>query len=421
MILIKNGRVVDPYTKRNEILDIIVEDEKIKSLGKFSEDDNYDEIIDAGGMIVAPGLIDVHVHFRTPGFSHKEDFATGAAAAARGGFTTVVCMANTRPVIDSEDVYKEVQKQIEKLPINVVQAAAITKGLKGKEIVDMKALKGEGVLGFTDDGLPLMDEKVLFEAMKMAKELNVPLSFHEENPAFVNSPGVNQGKISEQLGLGGASSLAEEVMVARDCMIALNTGAKVNIQHISSGVTVDIIRMSKAQGADVWAEVTPHHFSLNEEAVLKYGTNAKMNPPLRTEEDRMKLIEGLKDNTIELIATDHAPHTEEEKNVSFGKAPSGITGLETSLALGVTNLVKAGHLTMMELIEKMTLNPAKLYNMPYGTLKEGARADIVLFNEDELWTVEDFSSKSKNSPFIGDELYGKVKYTICRGKVVYRN
>lgn len=421
MILIKNGRVVDPYTKRNEILDIIVEDEKIKSLGKFSEDDNYDEIIDAGGMIAAPGLIDVHVHFRTPGFSHKEDFATGAAAAARGGFTTVVCMANTRPVIDSEDVYKEVQKQIEKLPINVVQAAAITKGLKGKEIVDMKALKGEGVLGFTDDGLPLMDEKVLFEAMKMAKELNVPLSFHEENPAFVNSPGVNQGKISEQLGLGGASSLAEEVMVARDCMIALNTGAKVNIQHISSGATVDIIRMSKAQGADVWAEVTPHHFSLNEEAVLKYGTNAKMNPPLRTEEDRMKLIEGLKDNTIELIATDHAPHTEEEKNVSFGKAPSGITGLETSLALGVTNLVKAGHLTMMELIEKMTLNPAKLYNMPYGTLKEGARADIVLFNEDELWTVEDFSSKSKNSPFIGHELYGKVKYTICRGKVVYRD
>ncbi|MFQ9978214.1 dihydroorotase [Clostridium cadaveris] len=421
MILIKNGRVVDPYTKRNEILDIIVEDEKIKSLGKFSEDDNYDEIIDAGGMIAAPGLIDVHVHFRTPGFSHKEDFATGAASAARGGFTTVVCMANTRPVIDSEDIYKEVQKQIEKLPINVVQAAAITKGLKGKEIVDMKALKGEGVLGFTDDGLPLMDEKVLFEAMKMAKELNVPLSFHEENPAFINSPGVNQGKISEQLGLGGASSLAEEAMVARDCMIALNTGAKVNIQHISSGATVDIIRMSKAQGADVWAEVTPHHFSLNEEAVLKYGTNAKMNPPLRAEEDRMKLIEGLKDNTIELIATDHAPHTEEEKNVSFGKAPSGIIGLETSLALGVTNLVKARHLTMMELIEKMTLNPAKLYNMPYGTLKEGARADIVLFNEDELWTVEDFSSKSKNSPFIGHELYGKVKYTICRGKVVYRD
>ncbi|GAA0693486.1 MULTISPECIES: dihydroorotase [Clostridium] len=421
MILIKNGRVVDPYTKRNEILDIIVEDEKIKSLGKFSEDDNYDEIIDAGGMIAAPGLIDVHVHFRTPGFSHKEDFATGAASAARGGFTTVVCMANTRPVIDSEDIYKEVQKQIEKLPINVVQAAAITKGLKGKEIVDMKALKGEGVLGFTDDGLPLMDEKVLFEAMKMAKELNVPLSFHEENPAFVNSPGVNQGKISEQLGLGGASSLAEEVMVARDCMIALKTGAKVNIQHISSGVTVDIIRMSKAQGADVWAEVTPHHFSLNEEAVLKYGTNAKMNPPLRTEEDRMKLIEGLKDNTIELIATDHAPHTEEEKNVSFGKAPSGIIGLETSLALGVTNLVKTGYLTMMELIAKMTLNPAKLYNMPYGTLKEGARADIVLFNEDELWKVEDFSSKSKNSPFIGHELYGKVKYTICRGKVVYRD
>ena len=204
-------------------------------------------------------------------------------------------------------------------------------------------------------------------------------------------------------------------------MIALKTGAKVNIQHISSGVTVDIIRMSKAQGADVWAEVTPHHFSLNEEAVLKYGTNAKMNPPLRTEEDRMKLIEGLKDNTIELIATDHAPHTEEEKNVSFGKAPSGIIGLETSLALGVTNLVKTGYLTMMELIAKMTLNPAKLYNMPYGTLKEGARADIVLFNEDELWKVEDFSSKSKNSPFIGHELYGKVKYTICRGKVVYRD
>lgn len=421
MILIKNGRVVDPYTKRNEILDIIVEEEKIKSLGKFSEeDDDYDEIIDADGMIVAPGLIDVHVHFRTPGFSHKEDFETGASAAARGGFTTVVCMANTKPVIDSEDIYKEVQKQIEKLPINVVQTAAITKGLKGKEIVDMKSLKGEGVLGFTDDGLPLMDEKILFEAMKMAKELNVPLSFHEEDPAFVKSPGVNQGKISEKLGLGGASSLAEEVMVARDCMIALNTGAKVNIQHISSGTTVDIIKMAKAKGADVWAEVTPHHFSLNEDAVLKYGVNAKMNPPLRTEEDRMKLIEGLKDNTISIIATDHAPHTKDEKNVSFEKAPSGIIGLETSLALGVTNLVKAGHLTIMELIEKMTLNPAKLYNMPYGILEEGVRADIVIFNEDELWKVENFSSKSKNSPFLGHELYGKVKYTICRGKVVYR-
>ena len=417
MILIKNGRVIDPKNKIDEVLDIVIKDDKIIKIGKVNKEDEFEKVINATNMIVAPGLIDVHVHFRDPGFTYKEDIFTGSESAAKGGFTSVVCMANTNPIVDNEETLKYILDKAKETKINIYQAAAISKEFKGKELVDMKKLKE---LGFTDDGIPLRDGKIVLEAMEMAKELDVPLSFHEEDPSLMGKPGVNDGEISKKLGFKGATRVAEDALVARDCMIALNTGAKVSIQHISSGNSVEMIRFIKSLGAKVYAEATPHHFSLTEEAVLKHGTLAKMNPPLRTLEDQKKIIEGLKDNTIEIIATDHAPHSKEEKERELLKAPSGIIGLETSLALGVTNLVKKGHLSMMELLEKMTINPAKLYNLDAGSLEEGKKADIVIFDDNNEFTVtNDFASKAQNTPFVGAKLYGKVKVTIANGKIAY--
>lgn len=421
MILIKDGRLLDPKSKRDEILDIVIKENKIYKIGKFQVSDEYETIIDANGKIVAPGLIDIHVHFRDPGFTYKEDIQTGSHAAARGGFTTVVCMANTNPIVDNEETLSYINEEANKANINVLQVAAITKGFKGKELVDMKYLKSIGAVGFSDDGIPIMDSKLVMEAMVKAKELDVPVSFHEEDPSLIGSFGVNQGKISDELGVAGAPNVAEDVMVARDCMLAIKTGAKVNIQHISSGNSVDMVRLAKSLGANVVAEASPHHFSLTEEAVLKYKAYAKMNPPLRNEDDKYKIIEGLKDDTIEIIATDHAPHSSEEKDKNLMQAPSGIIGLETSLALGITNLVRKGHLTTMKLLEKMTINPSNLYNLDVGFIEEGRKADLVIFDEGEKWVISEFSSKSSNSPFKGQGLYGKVKYTICNGNIVYKD
>ncbi len=418
MILIKNARVMDPESGFDQVTDILLDGKRIRQIGKVDDVSGIEQVIDASGMIAAPGLIDVHVHFRDPGFTYKEDLQTGSAAAAAGGFTTVVCMANTKPVVDSVDIYKEIEDRCEQLPIKVWQAAAVSKGFEGKELTDMDALYEAGVRGFTDDGIPLMDEKLVEEAMKKAKELDVPISLHEEDPAYIKQPGVNQGKVSEQLNYGGASYLAEAVMVKRDCELAVKTGAKVDIQHISSGVAVDYVKEAKEKGANVYAEASPHHFTLTEEAVLKYGTLARMNPPLRTEEDRQRIIKGLQEGTIEIIATDHAPHSKEEKDKPLDQAPSGITGIETSLALGVTELVEKGYLSMMQLLEKMTINPAKLYNMEQGRLQEGKPADIVLFDPEEEWEVKEYKSKATNSPFTGWKLKGKVKYTICDGKII---
>ncbi len=426
MILIKNGRVMDPRSGRDEVTDLVISEGKICCIGAAEEAQccgvTYDRVIDAAGKVVAPGLIDVHIHFRDPGVTHKEDIVTGANAAKRGGYTTVVLMANTKPVVDNEETLAYVLEKGKTTGINVLQDCCITKGMAGKELVDMKALREAGAAGFTDDGLPIMDTKVTLEAMKMAKELGVVLSFHEEDPALIDKAGVNQGKVSEELGFPGASRAAEDVMVARDCALALQTGARVNIQHISSRVAVEQVRLAKRLGGDVWAEASPHHFTLTEEAVKLYGVNAKMNPPLRTEEDRQAIIEALKDDTIEIIATDHAPHTEEEKGVGLLNAPSGITGLETALALGITSLVKEGHLSLMHLLDKLTNKPAMMYGLDSGSIEEGRAADLVIFDPEELWTVTDnFASKAKNSPFIGWELQGKVKFTICGGEVVYED
>lgn len=422
MILIKNGRIVDPVRQFDDIADILIEGKNIVKVGKnleFDENDSNLRVIDASGLVAAPGLVDAHVHFRDPGFTYKEDIETGAKAAAKGGFTMVVCMANTKPAVDNLETLKYIQDKAAKTGIHILQASTITKGLQGKELVDMDAMANAGACGFTDDGIPILNEKILVEAMEKARELDLPVSLHEEDPAFIIRPGVNQGTVSEKLGYGGASRTAEDVMVARDVILALHTGASVCIQHISSGNSVELVRTAKKLGADVHAEATPHHFTLTEDAVLEYGALARMNPPLRTEKDRQEIIEGIKDGTIDMIVTDHAPHSMEEKAKPLADAPSGITGLETSLSLGIKSLVQPGYISLMKLMELMSKNPAEFYRMEPASITEGAVADLVIFGENELWTVDKFASKASNSPFKGWELPGKVHFTICDGNIVY--
>lgn len=421
MILIKNGRVVDPVTNTDGKMDVLLEGPVIVKVGQELQELQAPDaqVIDASGLVVAPGLMDAHVHFRDPGYPEKEDINTGARAAAKGGFTTVVCMANTKPAVDDIDTLNYVQKKGEQAAVHVLQAAAITKGLAGKELTDMEALAHAGAAGFTDDGIALMDERLLLTAMEKASELGLPISLHEEDKALILAQGVHQGRVSRMLGYGGAPRVSEDVMVARDCMLALHSGASVCIQHISSKNSVELVRTAKKLGANIHAEATPHHFTLTEEAVLKYGTNARMNPPVRTEEDRQAIIRGLQDGTIDMIVTDHAPHTAEEKALPLEEAPSGIIGLETSLGLGIRSLVEPGYLTLLELIRLMSSNPAGFYRMIPGSITEDAPADLVLFREQELWRAEQFASKASNSPFLGWELPGKVYYTICAGRIVY--
>ncbi len=430
MIWIKNGWLIDPGRGLEGPGDVILEDGKIARIiwegqenGETLELPENIQVIDAAGMTVAPGLADVHVHFRDPGFTYKEDIETGAAAAARGGFTSVVLMANTKPLTDNVETLRYVIEKGEKTGIHVFSCAAVSEGFQGEKLTDMEALKKAGAVGFTDDGIPLKSGSFVRKAMEEAARLDMPLSFHEEDPAYIGQNGINHGAVSERLGIYGSPALAEDAMVARDCMIALDTGAAIDIQHISSANSVAMVRLAKSLGAMVWAEVTPHHFTLTEEAVLEHGTLAKMNPPLRTERDRQALIQGLKDGTIDMIVTDHAPHSREEKAKPLTEAPSGITGLETSLALGITHLVKPGHLTLLQLMEKMSLNPGRLYKKDWGHLEEGRPADLVIFDQDRQWVVkeEEFASKASNSPFIGERLTGKVIYTICGGNIVYED
>ncbi len=420
MLYIKNGWVIDPVTQFQGQADLLLDGPVIARVGQHLSVPEGVEVMDASGLVVAPGLADMHVHFRDPGYTYKEDIRTGAAAAARGGFTTVVCMANTKPPVDNLETLSYILEKAAGCGVHVRQTATITKGLAGKELVDMEALAAAGAVGFTDDGIPLMDEKLLVEAMERARQLGLPVSLHEEDPAFVHGAGVNPGAVAKKLGYGGASRTAEDVMVARDCILALHTGARVCIQHISSGNSVELVRLAKRLGADIHAEATPHHFTLTEEAVLSCGTMARMNPPLRTEADRLKIIEGLADGTIDMIVTDHAPHSKEEKARPLSEAPSGIIGLETSLGLGIHSLVQPGHITLMKLMELMSANPMAFYGFTPGTIAQGAPADLVIFGENETWTVERFASKASNSPFVGWKLPGKVHATICGGKLVYQ-
>ena len=424
-IMIRNIRLINPGTGTDEMVDMLISGGEVTAIDIHAKSTireiQADEVINGRGLIAAPGLVDVHVHFRDPGFTYKEDIHTGALSAAKGGFTTVVMMANTKPAIDNEDVLKQVLDRAKEEKIRICSVGNVTKGLKGKELTDAAALKAAGAVGLSDDGIPIMDEGLLKEAFIKARELDLPVSLHEEDPGYIENNGINKGFASKELGIGGSDRQAEISMVKRDLKTAVETGVKLDIQHISTKEAVGLVREAKKESKDIHAEATPHHFSLTEDAVLTYGSLAKMNPPLRTEEDRMAIIEGLKDGTIDMIATDHAPHSKEEKDKPLTEAPSGIIGLETALALGISNLVDKGYLTMMQLIDRMSTGPAKMYGFNAGSVNIGSPADIVIFDPYEEWIVEDFVSRSCNSPFIDWRLKGKVKYTICGGEIVYKD
>jgi len=421
MIVIKNGYVINPKTGFEGKADVLIKDDKIVSIGEAEVCEDA-EVIDATGLVVAPGLVDVHTHFRDPGFEYKEDIYTGAKAAAAGGYTTVIMMCNTKPTIDNAETLSYVLNKGKETGIHVESCGAVSFGLKGEKLTDMDALAKAGAIGFTDDGIPLMDEAILREAMAKTAAMNMPISLHEEDASLITNNGVNRGVASEHFGIGGSPRDAEISLIERDLQIALETNAIVNVQHISSKEGVELVRKAKAvPGNRVHAEATPHHIALTEQAVIAKGTLAKVNPPIRTEEDRLAIIEGLKDGTIDIIATDHAPHAKEEKDKPLTEAPSGMLGLEAALPLCIEKLVKEAGMSMMEVLDKLTAKPAAMYNIDRGDLRVGGPADIVIFNPDEKWTVTGFQSKSQNSPFLGEELTGKVKYTICKGKVVYKD
>lgn len=431
MLILKNGYMTDPASGIEGYRDILIDTDsgkivRIVPQGALAEErksavcDDSAEEIDLNGQIIAPGLVDVHVHFRDPGFTHKEDIHTGAAAAAKGGFTSVVLMANTKPAADNAETLAYVRNKGKETGIHVYTCANVTKGLLGKELTDMETLSEQGAAGFTDDGIPLMDERLLREALQRAAKCGKPVSLHEENPSLIKNNGVNAEKAAAYYGIGGSPREAEISMVERDLRIAVEEDADLSIQHISTKEAVELVRQAKKKSSHIYAEAAPHHFTLTEDAVIRYGTLAKMNPPLRREEDRLAVIEGLRDGTIDMIATDHAPHSAEEKAKPLTEAPSGIIGLETALSLGIRELVDKEYLSMMELIGKMSLAPAKLYHLDAGYLKEGGPADLVVFDPKREWVVQDFASKSANSPFVGETMPGVVSHTICGGKIVYR-
>lgn len=421
MILIKEGYMIDPASGREGVYDILVEGNKITKIASSMEPPRTEcSVIWAAGLVVAPGLVDVHVHFREPGFTQKEDICTGAAAAAKGGFTTVVLMANTKPCVDNQETLAYIIGRGKETGIHVLTCANVTMGMQGKKLTPMEELAAAGAVGFTDDGIPLLEESVVRSAMEEAARLDMPISFHEEDPDYIGNNGVNRGKASEFYGIEGSPREAEISLVERDLKIAAETGACMEVQHISAKESVELVRRAKESGCKVHAEATPHHFTLTQEAVIKYGTLAKMNPPLREEEDRQEIIRGLADGTIDIIATDHAPHTAEEKGRDITVAPSGIIGLETSLSLGITELVSKGCLSMKQLLRAMSTNPADMYHLDAGYLAEGGPADLVLIDTSETYRVDGFVSKASNSPFKGWELKGKVKMTICGGEIVYR-
>lgn len=421
-LLIQNGRVISPEDKLDGTLDLLIEEGKIREIGpKLSGP--ADETIDAAGRIVAPGFVDIHVHLREPGGEISETMETGLRAAVGGGFTAVCPMPNTRPVNDSAELTRHLVKRGEELKLaRVFPIAAVTLGSQGEKLADFEALMAAGAVGFSDDGKPVKTSALMKQALETAKELGVPIIDHCEVPELSGGGVMNEGVHSEALGLGGIPNSAEDGCIARDIEIVASTGGHLHVAHLSTAGGIQMVREAKDRGLNVTCEVTPHHFTLTDEDVTRYGTHAKMNPPLRKASDVEAILAGIHDGVVDAIATDHAPHAPELKARSLAEAPFGITGFETSLALGLKQLVHPGKISMAQLIALMTSKPARVINKPLGRIHVGGAADLTLFDPELEWTYRaaDGYSKSRNSPFDGWEFRGAVTATIVEGRVVFR-
>ncbi len=420
-ILIKNGHVLDPSQKLDGVYDLLIDEGKIIELKKEIHSKDVERTIDASGKYVVPGLIDIHVHLREPGFEYKETIQTGGAAAVAGGFTSIVCMPNTNPVIDNKETIDYIYSKAEDAKSNIFMMGAITKGLDGLELCDYKMYKDNGINAITDDGKTVKNSGVMYNALKEAKELDMLVSVHCEDEDLVTEKSINKGKTSEELGLEGILPEAEEIIIERDIFLAESTGARLHVQHLSSKKGLELVKSAKARGLRVTCEATPHHFTITDEIVKTQGANGKMSPPLRSKEDVAAIIRGIIDGHIDVIATDHAPHSEEDKAGGLIKAANGILGLETSLGLATTFLIHDEGMKLYDLIDRMSCTPAKLLKLDKGSLKEGKDADITIIDLEKKWTVDknEFKSKSQNTPFHGMDLRGKAICTIVKGAIKY--
>lgn len=429
-IVIKNGHVLDPKSGLDAQTDIWIEDGMVVAIGECPEGEGAGaevlnaEVLDAEGLYVVPGLIDAHCHLRDPGFEYKEDIESGTKSAAKGGFTSIACMPNTNPVIDNETVVSYIRSKAEKEGyVHVYPIGAVSKGLKGEQLAQIGELKFAGAVGITDDGNPVGSAGLMKKAMLYASMFDITVISHCEDMSLVDGGVMNEGYNSTVMGLKGIPAAAEEVMLARDIILSEYTGVPVHIAHVSTKLGIQLIREAKQRGVKVTCETCPHYFSLTDDACLEFNTLAKVNPPLRRPADVEAVIEGLKDGTIDLIVTDHAPHHADEKNVEFGYAANGMVGFETALPLALTNLYHTGHMTMKQVIETLTVNPAAVLRLPKGDIAVGKPCDITVFDPDAEYTIDisKFASKSNNSPFHGYPVKGAVKYTIVDGKIVVRD
>ena len=423
-ILLKNGNVIDYKNKLDDIYDILIENDKISKIAKNIKE-NVDQEIDCTNLKIIPGMIDMHCHLREPGFEYKETIESGAKSAVAGGFTTICPMPNTKPTPDNSETLQKIIAEAKRVNLcNILPYASVSKGEKGEEIVDFKQLRDAGAIAFSDDGMPVVNSKMMRQAMIEADKLGTFVASHCEEKS-VSAGAINAGKVADKLGVQGVLPEAEEIMAAREIVISETNNVRGHICHISTKTSKNMIRDAKKRGVKITCETCPHYFTFTVEEVLKTGTNAKMNPPLREEKDRQAIIEGLKEGTIDCIITDHAPHSEEEKNVELSKAPNGIIGFETALPAEIMNLVEPGHIDYLNLVRLTSYTPSKLLHIDNitGSIEEGKKADITIFdpNEEYVYTKEMIVSKSKNSPFIGKKLKGKVKYTIVNGKIVYQS
>ncbi|NUN69004.1 MAG: dihydroorotase [Bacteroidetes bacterium] len=421
-ILLRSGRLIDPPTGRDEVTDILIVDGTIHTIQRSITPGPEDKVVDLTGKIVAPGLIDIHVHLREPGYEHKETIETGTLSAAYGGFTAVCCMPNTNPAIDDESIVTFITTQGKKAHdgiVDVYPIASVSKAREGKTLAPIAELVHAGAVGLSDDGAPVFDAKLMRRALEYATMYKVPVMQHCEIPELAHGGVMNEGKVSTELGLPGIPGIAEEIMIARDLLLAEYTNSRYHVCHMSTAAAVDLVRQGKKKGISVTCEVTPHHFTVTDELVRSYDTNTKMNPPLRTQKDVDAIKEGLKDGTIDVIATDHAPHSLDEKEVDYIQAPFGIVGLETAIGLTVTELVKPGHLTLRQMIEKFSTNPRAIIGKPV-TVAAGERANLSFIDPEAQWTVNiaAFRSKSKNSPFNGKVLTGKASGIYNHGKLM---